>query len=90
VCSTAGAQDSSEPDSKSYEAGIPLLVPILRPLIPQMGQLAAAYCSNDLLIVDTFANVKRIESLVHALDTGTPYKAEKCEMPNPATHRERQ
>jgi type II secretory pathway component GspD/PulD (secretin) len=85
------------PDAQFVSAVIPVrngpagyLVPILRPLIPQIGQLAAVYCANYLLIVDSFANVKRIENLVHALDTGTPYKPEKCEMPNPATHREGQ
>jgi general secretion pathway protein D len=56
------------------------LVPILRPLIPQFGHLAAVTCRNTLLIVDTYANVKRIESLVQALDTGsTAFTPEKCE-----------
>jgi general secretion pathway protein D len=63
-----------------------LLVPILRPLMPQYAMLAAAVCSNSLLIVDSFANVKRIETIVKALDVGTPYKPEKCEMPSPAAH----
>ena len=61
------------------------LVPILRPLLPQMAHLAAAYCSNSLLIVDSFANVKRIETIVKALDVGTPYKPEKCTLPDPGT-----
>ena len=64
------------------------LVPILRPLLPQYAQLAAAYCSNSLLITDRYANVKRIEAIVKALDVGTPYKPEKCEMANPGEHRE--
>ena len=64
------------------------LVPILRPLLPQMAHLAAAVCSNSLLIVDSFANVRKIETLVKTLDVGTPYKPEKCEMPSPATHHE--
>ena len=66
------------------------LVPILRPLMPQHAMLAAAYCSNSLLIVDSFANVKRIETIVKILDVGAPYKPEKCEMPNPGTHHEQQ
>jgi general secretion pathway protein D len=57
------------------------LVPILRPLLPQYAQLAAWPCSNALLITDRYANVKRIEAIVKALDVGTPYKAEKCEVP---------
>jgi general secretion pathway protein D len=63
-----------------------LLVPILRPLMPQYAMLAAAVCSNSLLIVDSYANVRRIETIVKALDVGTPYKPEKCEMPSPAAH----
>jgi type II secretory pathway component GspD/PulD (secretin) len=55
-----------------------MLVPMLRPLLPQQAHLAAAVCSNDLIIVDTVANVKRIESLVQALDKGEPFKADKC------------
>jgi len=62
------------------------LVPILRPLLPQYAHLAAAVCSNSLLIADSYANVRRIETIVKALDVGTPYKPEKCEMPPPAAH----
>jgi len=64
------------------------LVPILRPMLPQYAHLAAAVCSNSLLVVDSYANVRRIETIVKILDAGTPYKPEKCEMPNPATHHE--
>ena len=76
---------SSFPDAQYVEAVIPVqrvpaatLVPILRPLLPQQAHLAAAICSNSLVIVDTFANVRRIESLVAVLDTGDVYKAERC------------
>lgn len=55
------------------------LVPILRPMIPQFGHLVALPCVNKLLIVDTFANVRRIESVIDALDVGEPLKPEKCE-----------
>jgi type II secretory pathway component GspD/PulD (secretin) len=64
------------------------LVPILRPLLPQQAHLAAAYCSNAILMVDTYANVKRIESLIESLDTGTPFKPEKCDQASPGAHRE--
>lgn len=37
--------------------GAPQLVPILRPLMPQYGHLAAHPDSNTLLIVDRYANV---------------------------------
>jgi general secretion pathway protein D len=63
-----------------------VLVPILRPLMPQYAMLAAAVCSNSLLIADSYANVRRIETIVKALDVGTPYRPEKCEMPSPAAH----
>ncbi len=37
------------------------LVPILRSLLPQSAHLAAVQCTNELIIVDTFANVRRVE-----------------------------
>src|SRR5207253_10806665 len=55
------------------------LVPILRPMIPQYGHLAALPCVNKLIMVDTFANVRRIESVIEALDVGELFKPEKCE-----------
>ena len=54
------------------------LVPLLRPLIPQSGHLAAVGCTNDLILVDRFGNVKRIEAIIKALETPETYKAEKC------------
>jgi general secretion pathway protein D len=62
------------------------LVPILRPLLPQQAHLAAAICSNSILMVDTYANIKRIESIIGALDTGYPYKAGRCD--NRAAHQQ--
>jgi general secretion pathway protein D len=55
------------------------LVPILRPLLPQVGHLVAFPCTNMLMIVDTFGNVQRIEKLVQSLDVGGPYTPPKCE-----------
>ena len=55
------------------------LVPILRPLLPQVGHLVAFPCTNMLMIVDTFGNVQRIEKLVQALDVGGPYTLPKCD-----------
>jgi len=60
------------------------LVPILRPLLPQQGHLAALPCKNVLIMVDTFANVRRIEALIQSFDTGEPYRTEKCEIKPPA------
>jgi general secretion pathway protein D len=74
------------PDSQYVSAVVPVtalpaatLVPILRPLLPQQGHLAAAVCGNSILLVDTYANVRRIDSLIKALDVGDPYKPAKCE-----------
>jgi general secretion pathway protein D len=73
------------PDAQYVAAVIPVrkmpaagLVPILRPLLPQQAHLAAAICSNAILMVDTYANIKRIESIIAALDTGEPYKVDRC------------
>ena len=60
------------------------LVPILRPMMPVHGHLAAAVCGNSLLMVDSFANTKRIEKIVASLDVGTPYVPHPCEAPVPA------
>jgi hypothetical protein len=45
----------------------PQLVPVLRPLMPQSAHFAA-FLPNKLIIVDRYANVKRISELVKALD----------------------
>jgi type II secretory pathway component GspD/PulD (secretin) len=55
------------------------LVPILRPLLPQQAHLAAVTCSNALLMADTFANIRHIESIVAALDTGDSFKPDRCD-----------
>jgi general secretion pathway protein D len=55
------------------------LVPILRPLVPASGHLAAAVCGNLLLATDSFAKVKLLEKLVASLDVGSPYVPRACE-----------
>jgi len=44
------------------------LVPILRPLIPQYGHLAAHPASNMLIISDRSANVDRLVSIIQRID----------------------
>ncbi len=44
------------------------LVPVLRPLVPNQGQLAAYPPSNILIISDRAANVSRLVSIVHRID----------------------
>jgi type II secretory pathway component GspD/PulD (secretin) len=55
------------------------LVPILRPLLPTAAHLAAAVCTNSLLVTDTFVKVKLLEKLIASLDVGSPYAARACE-----------
>ncbi|HEX7381183.1 MAG TPA: type II secretion system secretin GspD [Nevskiaceae bacterium] len=46
------------------------LVPILRPLVPQWGQLAAYAPGNMLIVADRADNVKRLAGIIAELDTG--------------------
>jgi general secretion pathway protein D len=45
------------------------LVPILRPLIPQWGHLAALVDRNALIIVDGSANVRRLVDMIKILES---------------------
>ena len=60
------------------------LVPILRALLPQSAHLAAMSCTNELLLVDTFGNVRRIEAIVAAMDKGETLALPKCEIREPS------
>jgi general secretion pathway protein D len=44
------------------------MVPILRPLVPQQGHLAAYASSNVLVISDRAANIERIEKIIRRID----------------------
>lgn len=57
------------------------LVPILRPLVPQQGHLAAMPCANELIMSDRFVNVRRLEAIIKAMDTGAPIKTQSCVAP---------
>jgi general secretion pathway protein D len=54
------------------------LVPILRPLLPQNAHLAAFPCTNELVLVDSYANIRRVESVIASMDKGDPLALEKC------------
>jgi general secretion pathway protein D len=54
------------------------LVPILRSLLPRNAHLAAFPCTNELLVVDSYANVRRIENIVATMDKGDPLTLPKC------------
>lgn len=60
-----------------------LLVPLLRPLLPQQGHMVALPCTNHLIVVDTFANTQRIEQVIKSMDRGEPYVPEKCKPGEP-------
>jgi general secretion pathway protein D len=45
------------------------LVPILRPMLPQAAQLSADVQTNSLILVDRYANIKKMESLIHGLES---------------------
>ncbi len=60
-------------------ASAPMLVPILRPMLPQYAHMAAVPAGNSLLISDRFANLRRIEALVKSLDTPENKPAPKGE-----------
>lgn len=44
------------------------LVPILRPLVPQRGHLAAYPGSNVLVISDSAANIRRLKKIIRSID----------------------
>ena len=47
------------------------LVPILRPRMPQAAHLAGHFDSNQLVLMDRYANIQRITAIVRALDVPT-------------------
>jgi general secretion pathway protein D len=58
------------------------LVPILRPLMPQGGQLLAHASSNSLIISDRAANVQRLIGIIQRIDTSADAEVEVI----PLTH----
>lgn len=54
-------------------------VPIMRPLLPQAGHLAAEPASNTITIVDRYANARRVVGLIEAMDAATAPGAPKSE-----------
>ncbi|WP_428312216.1 type II secretion system secretin GspD [Hydrocarboniphaga sp.] len=58
------------------------LVPILRPLVPQWGHLAAYAPSNMLIISDRAANVVRLEKLIRQIDQSSDRDIELVHLKN--------
>ena len=64
------------------------LVPILRPLMPQYGHLAAYPCTNQLILSDTYSNVRRLEGMIREFDVGeSTFKPYNCEPKDNASSR---
>lgn len=55
---------------------VAMMVPILRPLLPQQGHLSGVPQSNTLTIIGRNANVRRIVELVEDMDEHTPEPAD--------------
>jgi len=64
----AGGDDIVTQVFQVQNVGAAQLVPILRPLIPQYGHLAAHPGSNMLIISDRAANVTRMISIIRRID----------------------
>lgn len=58
------------------------LVPILRPLVPQYGHLAAYSASNSLLISDRKANVQRLTQIVRRIDANGTSSVDQVHLSN--------
>lgn len=58
------------------------LVPILRPLVPQYGHLAAYSPSNTLIISDRAANVDRLTQIIARIDQGGDREIEIIRLSN--------
>lgn len=52
------------------------LVPILRPLVPQQGHLAAYTATNSLIITDRAGNINRLLQIINRIDIGDSGKVE--------------
>lgn len=53
-----------------------MIIPVLRPLVRRQGHLVAHPPANAIILVDRYANVRRLVTLMHELDSMTPPQAE--------------
>lgn len=56
------------------------LVPVLRPLVPQYGHLAAVGSANALIISDHVSNIQRIEAIIARIDGADSDQVEVIEL----------
>ena len=80
--SASGADDIVTQVLQVKNVGAAQLVPILRPLIPQYGHLAAHPGSNMLIISDRKANVNRIVSIIRRIDQSNDEDIEVVRLEN--------
>lgn len=52
------------------------LIPVLRPLVPQEGHMAAYADSNAIIITDTSENIEKLTQIINQLDTSTQQETE--------------
>jgi general secretion pathway protein D len=52
------------------------LIPVLRPLVPQQGHMAAYGPSNAIIISDTTANINRIRQVIESIDLSAVEKTD--------------
>jgi general secretion pathway protein D len=64
----AGGDDIITEVVQVVNVGAAQLVPILRPLVPQYGHLAAHPASNMLILADRAANVARLKKIIRRID----------------------
>ena len=56
------------------------LVPILRPMVPQYGHLAAVSSANALIISDHASNIARIVEIIHRIDSSESDEVEVVQL----------
>ncbi len=78
----AGADDIVTQVIQVRNVGAAQLVPILRPLIPQYGHLAAHPGSNMLIISDRAMNVERLIRIIRRIDQSTDEDIEVVPLTN--------
>ena len=45
------------------------MIPVLRPLVPQQGHMAASTGSNSIIVTDVYANTVRIKKIIQDIDS---------------------
>ncbi len=53
---------------QAQQTSVAELIPMIRPLVPAHGHLAAVPSANALIVSDRRANIERIEAIVRSLD----------------------